>query len=114
MDTNGESVLSSWNSLRELADAGDSHKLEKFIESIGPSEAFRALLRLTAEERDKVLTTLAPKEAADLIEKIPYELAADLIEELPAEDAASIVNEMAVHCVDYTILVCGWAPIASS
>lgn len=94
MNVDKETTFESWNSLKELAEAGDSLRLEAFIESIGPNEAFRALLRLRTEDREKVLTTLSPEEAADLIEEIPDEHAADLIEELPVENAASIVSEM--------------------
>ncbi len=83
-----------WERLRALAQAGDAKGLESYVESIGPSEAFRALLRLEPEVRERVLTTLSPEEAAGLIEEIPEEHAADLIEELEVKDAASIVSEM--------------------
>ncbi|MEO8717375.1 MAG: magnesium transporter [Burkholderiales bacterium] len=83
-----------WERLDALARAGDARGLESYVESIGPSETFRALLRLEPEERERVLTTLSPGEAADLIEEIPEEHAADLIEELEVKDAASIVSEM--------------------
>ena len=83
-----------WERLEALAQAGDAKGLESYVESIGPSEAFRALLRLEPEARERVLTTLSPEEAAELIEEIPEEHAADLIEELEAKDAASIVSEL--------------------
>jgi len=83
-----------WERLEALAQAGNAKGLEAYVESIGPSEAFRALLRLEPGARERVLTTLSPEEAAGLIEEIPEEHAADLIEELEVEDAASIVSEM--------------------
>jgi magnesium transporter len=83
-----------WERLEALAQAGDAKGLESYVESIGPSEVFRALLRLEPETRERVLTTLSPEEAAELIEEIPEEHAADLIEELEAKDAASIVSEL--------------------
>ncbi len=83
-----------WERLEALAQARDARGLEAYVESIGPSEAFRALLRLEPEARERVLTTLSPEDAADLIEEIPEEHAADLIEELEVKDAASIVSEM--------------------
>ena len=83
-----------WERLEALAQARDVRALEAYVESIGPSEAFRALLHLAPEARERVLTTLSPEEAADLIEEIPEEHAADLIEELEVKDAASIVSEM--------------------
>ncbi|MDH5534569.1 MAG: magnesium transporter [Betaproteobacteria bacterium] len=89
-----DTEIQTWERLEALAQAGDAKSLEAYVESIGPSEAFRALLRLEPEARERVLTTLSPEEAADLIEEIPEEHAADLIEELPVEEAASIVSEM--------------------
>jgi len=83
-----------WEKLDALAQSGDAKGLEAYVESIGPSETFRALLRLEPEARERVLTTLSPEGAADLIEEIPEEHAADLIEDLEAKDAASIVSEM--------------------
>ncbi len=83
-----------WERLEALARAGDAKGLEAYVESIGPSEVFRALLRLEPETRERVLTTLSPEDAAELIEEIPEEHAADLIEELEAKDAASIVSEL--------------------
>ncbi|MDH4323134.1 MAG: magnesium transporter [Betaproteobacteria bacterium] len=83
-----------WERLEALAQAGDARGLETYVESIGPSEVFRALLRLEPQARERVLTTLSPEDAADLIEEIPEEHAADLIEDLEAKDAASIVSEM--------------------
>ena len=86
--------LEPWEQMQALAQAGNVRGLEAFLDSIGPSEAFRALLRLEPEARERVLTTLSPDEAADLMEEIPDEHAADLIEELPVKEAASILNEM--------------------
>ena len=83
-----------WERLEALAAARNRRGLEAYLEEIGPSETFRALLRLELDARERVLTTLSPEDAADLIEEIPDEHAADLIEELPAPDAASILNEM--------------------
>ncbi len=83
-----------WIRLAELAAAGDVAALEGFVDTIGPSEAFRALSRLEPQQREQVLTTLSPAEAADLIEEIPDEHAADLLEQIPAADAVSILSEM--------------------
>ena len=91
-----EKAPKSWEMLAGLAATGDVKALEAYVDSIGPSEAFRALLRLGPEDREKVLTTLSPEEAADLIEEIPDEHASDLIERLPAKQAASILSEMDV------------------
>lgn len=84
----------TWEVLEELAESGDTRALEEYIASIGPSEAFRAILRIDPGRQELVLTTLSPPEAADLIEEIPDEHAADLIEQLTAKEAATILNEM--------------------
>ncbi|MBA3479457.1 MAG: magnesium transporter, partial [Lautropia sp.] len=89
-----EKAPKTWELLAKLAAAGDAKALEAYVDRIGPSEAFRAILRLEPEDREKVLTTLSPEEAADLIEEIPDEHASDLIERLPAKKAASILSEM--------------------
>lgn len=89
-----QSERQPWEVLEQLAESGDTRALEKYIASIGPSEAFRAILRVDAAQQELVLTTLSPAEAADLIEEIPDEHAADLMEQLSAEEAVSILNEM--------------------
>ena len=83
-----------WTTLRHYAESGERRELEAFVEAIGPSEAFRALLRLDPAERELVLTTLSPTEAAEFMEEIPREHAADMIEKLAASDAATIVSQM--------------------
>jgi magnesium transporter len=89
-----EIEMRPWERLDAMARAGDASGLESYLETIGPSEAFRALLRLDPESRERVLTTVSPSGAAELIEEIPEEHAADLIEDLEATDAASIVSEL--------------------
>jgi len=83
-----------WIQLRHYAEAGEQQELEAFVEAIGPSEAFRSLLRLSPSERELVLTTISPTEAADFMEEIPPEHAADFIEQLSTSSAASIISEM--------------------
>ncbi|MDX1529851.1 MAG: CBS domain-containing protein, partial [Gammaproteobacteria bacterium] len=89
-----DTALRPWEALVKLAEVGDTGRLEKYLTAIGPSEAFRALLRLSAEEQQRVLTTLSPEEAAELMEEIPEEHAADIIEQMDAKAAATILNEM--------------------
>ena len=83
-----------WKTLIYYAKAGDRSELEAFVLAIGPSDTFRALLRLDPAERELVLTTLSPAEAAEIMEEIPGEHAADFIEQLPTSGAASIVDAM--------------------
>ncbi len=91
---NNEIEIQPWEELRRLAQGADAEGLAAYVSRIGPSETFRALLRLEPEERELVLTTLPPSEAAEIIEEIPDEHAADLMEDLPAPQAASILSEM--------------------
>ncbi len=93
-DMTENTKIQTWERLEALAQSYDAKGLEAYVESIGPSEAFRALLRLEPEARERVLTTLSPADAADLIEEIPEEHAADLLEDLSLERAASIVSAM--------------------
>ncbi len=83
-----------WKTLAYYAEAGERSELEAFVVAIGPSETFRALLRLDPAKRELVLTTLSPTEAAEIMEEIPGEHAADFMEQLSASDAASIVDAM--------------------
>ena len=92
--TDTETVIKPWERLRELVEADDSAGLEGYLDSLAPSEAIHAVLRLDPEIQDRVLMGLSPAEAADLLEEIPDEHAADLIERLEPSDAASIVTEM--------------------
>ena len=54
-----------WTTIMYYTKAGERGELEAFVNAIGPSEAFRALLRLTPAERELVLTTLSASEAAE-------------------------------------------------
>ena len=80
--------------LRALAEAHDAAGLEQYVEQLSPGDAARAMSRLTADERDEVLTTLRPQDAAELLENLPEAQAADLLEHLPPEQAAAIVDQM--------------------
>ena len=88
------SSAESWEQLQSLVRRGSREELRSYVDEIGPSESFRALLRLAPDVREQVLTTLSPSDAADLFEEIPDEHAADLIEALPIAEAASIISEM--------------------
>jgi len=80
--------------LRSLATADDAAGLRAYVKSIGVNETFSAILRLSADDREKVLTTLSAADAADFIEELPDQHAAEMIQKLSAADAASILSEM--------------------
>jgi len=89
-----ETETHPWERLRSYAEESDSAGLESFISSLEPSEAVRAILRLDFALQEKVLVTLSPDEAADLIEDVPDEQAADIVEHLQPKDAAEIITKM--------------------
>ena len=89
-----ERPFEPWTQLKYYAEAGESLELEAFITAIGPSESFRALLRLEPEDRERVLTTLPAAGAAELIAEIPDAQAATFMGELEVSEAASIVSAM--------------------
>ncbi len=72
-----ETASRPWEELLKIAKAGDSDKLEEFIESLPARETARAMAHLDADEQAKVLMILAPEGAAALIEEIPEAQAAD-------------------------------------
>jgi len=80
--------------LMSLAEADDAEQLKEYVKSIGVNETFSAILRLSADDREKVLTTLSAEDAADFIEGIPDQHAAEMIQKLSAVDAASILSKM--------------------
>jgi magnesium transporter len=89
-----QSELRPWETLREIVHSGNPQVLEKYVESLNPGEAVRAMFRLDREDQGLVLTMLSPTDAAELVDGIPDEHAADIIERLTASDAAAILNEM--------------------
>ena len=72
----------------------DAEKLRDLIGSLPPTEAARAVSRLSAREQTELLTTLAPEDAAELIDGLPDAQALPLVEQLPSEAAAAIVHEL--------------------
>jgi len=87
----------SWDTLQSIANEGDVKQLKDYIRSIGTGETFRAILRLDAEQREKVLTTLSAEDVADFFDDIPEEHVAEMIRQIPVEHAALILSEMESH-----------------
>jgi len=94
MSVTPELKTESWIELRQLLAAGDHGALRAYVDRLSAGEALHALFHLDADERDRILTTLLPEDAADLVEEVPDEHAADIIERLPPADAAAILSEM--------------------
>ncbi len=85
---------SPWETLDAIARTRDAARLEAYIETLSTRELAGALAHLTEEKQNRVLETLAPDDAADLIDDLPLAQAADLVEQLSAEVAGAILREL--------------------
>jgi magnesium transporter len=83
-----------WEKLRELVDAGAVFALRDYLEGMNPMDTALAVSRLDVHDQRRLLTMLAPEDAADVIGDISDEQAADLIEELAPDTAAAILEEL--------------------
>ena len=75
----------------------DPVAVDAYLATLSGSDVVRAMFRLGEDERQAILSALAPETAAEFIEDVPDEVAADLIEALPVRDAASIVTALPSH-----------------
>lgn len=82
------------SALRDGLEEGDGGALTALLDPLPYAEALRELLDLEPEERDRVLSLVAPELAAELIEEAPHELGAEMIERLEASRAAQILDEL--------------------
>ena len=83
-----------WIALGALVREGDGASVARYLDALSPGEVARALSRIEEDDRNALLTMLAPDVAADLIEELPDAQGSDLIEDLPPEQAALIVDEI--------------------
>lgn len=83
-----------WVRLQQLIDLGDEKAINALLDGISPSETARAVSRLDAKRRKKLLTLLRPTDAADVLQDLPDQQAADLIENMAPHQAAQIVAEL--------------------
>ncbi len=86
-----------WLELEQIVRDGDVGRIEEYIDALSPTDAARALARLSGEGQTKVLTTISPESAANLIEEIPRAQAADLVSKVHPPEAAAIISEMDLH-----------------
>ena len=84
----------TWEILRDHLEQGDTAGLNEYLTALSGEESLRALMRLDAGEQQKILASVTPESAAEVIEFIPDESAAELLGELSPQVAASIVSEM--------------------
>jgi magnesium transporter len=83
-----------WVDLKELLAAGSAPNLESFLTSLPADDVARGVLRLSDEERKRVLRALSAKAAARVLEQLPESEAANLLEGINAADAATIVEQL--------------------
>ncbi len=81
-------------SLQEAIDAADEAQAADIVEAISSQEALRQASRMTADDRDQLITILSPEVAAALIEEAPTGLAANMMKNLDANVAAKIMEEL--------------------
>lgn len=89
-----ETSVRPWEELREIVTTGEQSELEFFFKALPAGEIARAVSRLEEDEQTKLMCSLTPETAAELIEEVSDVQAADLIERLPASDAAAIFSEL--------------------
>ncbi len=80
--------------IRRFLAQGDADGMAAILDPMSLSDALRELLLLSPEERDRVLSMIPVKLAAELIDEAPNELAVGLVERLQAETAADIIDEL--------------------
>ena len=83
-----------WLILEKIIDEGNTQELNKFLDSISPSETARSVSHLDEENRQKLLLLLNPEDAADFLQDLTDEQAADIIEDISPEGAAAIMDQM--------------------
>ena len=91
-----------WVQIREMLGRGDPvSEIQAYLDDLDQGEMLHAVFALPPDEQRKLLSVLAPAQAAMLVEDFPDSHVADLIEEMAAGEAADIVEEMASdHRVD--------------
>lgn len=84
----------TWDVIAELLESGKTPELERYLESLTPTETARAVARLNDERRARLFEVLSPGEAAAVILDLTDEQAAEVINEIEPESAAHIVESL--------------------
>ncbi|MFC1838129.1 magnesium transporter [Thermodesulfobacteriota bacterium] len=80
--------------LKDFLSESEVVGLKKFLKYLGSNETALTISRLSTQEQNKLLTTLDPPDAANVIKKVSDKQAVNLIADLPIENAAAIVDEI--------------------
>jgi Mg/Co/Ni transporter MgtE len=78
-----------WEELERLVEEPDAERVEGFLDALPDSETALTVSRLSEESQTRLLTTLDPKHAADLVEQMPDVQVVEMIERLEPEAAAA-------------------------
>lgn len=87
-------VISQQQDTINLLKENNKEGLTGLIDSMSSKEIVHLMGHLKREEQMKLLTMLAPENAADVIEEIPAAQAVEIIEDLSEGDAAAILDQM--------------------
>lgn len=87
----------AWRDLSEVVDTAEAKVLEQFLDEMTLDERTLAVSRLSDDARERLLVTVTPGEAAEIVEALPESQAVDAFEHLPADSAARIVEELPSH-----------------
>ncbi|MEZ6016249.1 MAG: magnesium transporter [Planctomycetota bacterium] len=87
----------TWRELATIVDEGTPAELTDFLEQLEYEDRAYAVARLPEEARQKLLITIEPEEAAEIIEGLPESQVSEAFEQMPAADAARIVEELQSH-----------------
>jgi len=83
--------------LATVVEQGDPEALAAFLDTLELDDRTLAVSRLSEEARQKLLVTLDPDDAAEIVSALPESQVAEAFESLPAADAARIVEELPSH-----------------
>jgi len=82
------------DALKEAMDRADEKQISEVVKSMPYSETLRQVAMLDKDERDKLISMLAPETVADIIEEAPTELAVTIIKDLDIDVAAKIMEQL--------------------
>lgn len=83
-----------WEKLADLMEVNEPEQIKEYIKSMKTVDMVLSISRLDRGKQLRLLTLLAPEDAADLLEDMPDYQAADIMEDMEAGQAAAIFNEL--------------------
>ncbi|MDZ4714173.1 MAG: magnesium transporter [Cytophagales bacterium] len=83
-----------WEELESLMKVNQPDQVKDYLKSMKAEDIVLSMSRLRREKQLRLLTLLAPEDAADLLEDMPEYQAADIMEDMEVDKAAAIFNEV--------------------